>query len=123
MAGIHTYCHGLRLRTRYRVHKELDRYRTCHALGPPLLIHASYFAVLYELTLSLVQDLWKIAKQHKRPFAGSTSSLTGLLSHCYFLISGDKEVDTSSLSRAFLHQVSPANSRLYFVLRCLARSS
>ncbi|KAG8214887.1 hypothetical protein J3R82DRAFT_10058 [Butyriboletus roseoflavus] len=49
-------------------------------------------------------DLWKIAKQHKRPFAGSTSSLTGLLSHCYFLISSDKEVDTRSLSRAFLHQ-------------------
>ena len=47
-----------------------------------------------------------MAKQCKRPFAGSTSSLTGLLSHCYFLISGDKEVDTSSLSRAFHHQVS-----------------
>ncbi|KAH0832338.1 hypothetical protein J3R83DRAFT_13354 [Lanmaoa asiatica] len=53
---------------------------------------------------SMDNDLWKIAKQHKRPFAGSTSSLTGLLSHCYFLISGDKEVDTGSLSRAFLHQ-------------------
>ncbi|KAF8431466.1 mitochondrial protein Pet127-domain-containing protein [Boletus edulis BED1] len=53
---------------------------------------------------SMDNDLWKVAKQYKRPFAGSTSSLTGLLSHCYFLISGDKEVDTSSLSRAFLHQ-------------------
>ncbi|KAF9219174.1 Pet127-domain-containing protein [Gyrodon lividus] len=48
-------------------------------------------------------DLHTLAKRHKRPFAGSTSSLTGLLSHVYFLISGDKEVDTSTLSRAFVH--------------------
>ncbi|KAG9315444.1 hypothetical protein JVU11DRAFT_3055 [Chiua virens] len=53
---------------------------------------------------SMDNDLWKVAKQHKRPFAGSTSSLTGLLSHCYFLISGDKDVDTSLLSRGFSHQ-------------------
>ncbi|KIK93091.1 hypothetical protein PAXRUDRAFT_534427 [Paxillus rubicundulus Ve08.2h10] len=46
-------------------------------------------------------DLHTLAKRHKRPFAGSTSSLTGILSHVYFLISGDRDVDTTTLSRAF----------------------
>ncbi|KAL0960662.1 hypothetical protein HGRIS_005692 [Hohenbuehelia grisea] len=47
------------------------------------------------------QDLWELAKREGRPFAGSTSSLTKLLSHIYFLISGDKEVNTRSLSKSF----------------------
>ncbi|KAJ8519016.1 hypothetical protein ONZ45_g3987 [Pleurotus djamor] len=46
-------------------------------------------------------DLWKLAKQEGRTFVGSTSSLTGIMSHIYFLISGDKSVDTSPLSQAF----------------------
>ncbi|KIK28182.1 hypothetical protein PISMIDRAFT_7693 [Pisolithus microcarpus 441] len=51
-------------------------------------------------------DLHILAKQHNRPFVGSTSSLTGLLSHVYFLVSGDRAVDTSPLSRAFAHEVT-----------------
>ncbi|KAG2038712.1 mitochondrial protein Pet127-domain-containing protein [Suillus americanus] len=49
-------------------------------------------------------DLHTLAKIHSRPYVGSTSSLTGLLSHIYFLISGGKEVDTSVLSGAFAHE-------------------
>ncbi|KAG2127544.1 mitochondrial protein Pet127-domain-containing protein [Suillus bovinus] len=49
-------------------------------------------------------DLHTLAKIHSRPYVGSTSSLTGLLSHVYFLISGGKEVDTSVLSGAFAHE-------------------
>ncbi|KAG1718268.1 mitochondrial protein Pet127-domain-containing protein [Suillus lakei] len=49
-------------------------------------------------------DLHTLAKMHSRPYVGSTSSLTGLLSHIYFLISGGKEVDTSVLSGAFAHE-------------------
>ncbi|TFK73566.1 Pet127-domain-containing protein [Pluteus cervinus] len=47
------------------------------------------------------EDLWTLARQEKRTFAGSTSSLTGMLSHIYFLLSGDKPVDTSTLTSAF----------------------
>ncbi|EPQ54620.1 Pet127-domain-containing protein [Gloeophyllum trabeum ATCC 11539] len=47
------------------------------------------------------EDLWGLARREDRGFAGSTSSLTGLLSHIYFLISGDREVDLSTCSRAF----------------------
>ncbi|KAL4075130.1 mitochondrial protein Pet127-domain-containing protein [Scleroderma yunnanense] len=49
-------------------------------------------------------DLHNLAKQYNRPFVGSTSSLTGLLSHIYFLLSGDREIDVSPLSRAFAHE-------------------
>ncbi|RDB18053.1 hypothetical protein Hypma_000891 [Hypsizygus marmoreus] len=47
------------------------------------------------------EDLWDLAKREKRTFAGSTSSLSGMLSQIYFLISGDKDVNTSNLSRHF----------------------
>ena len=39
--------------------------------------------------------------EHNKKFAGSTSSLSGMMSHLYFLISGDKRVNTSTLSRNF----------------------
>ncbi|KAF7291574.1 hypothetical protein HMN09_01248500 [Mycena chlorophos] len=47
------------------------------------------------------EDLRNLAKREGRMFAGSTSSLSGMLSHCYFLISEHREVDISSLSEAF----------------------
>ncbi|EDR13806.1 RNA processing-related protein, mitochondrial RNA degradation [Laccaria bicolor S238N-H82] len=50
------------------------------------------------------EDLWALARQQKRRFAGSTSSLTGMLNQIYFLISNDKGVDTSILSRHFRNE-------------------
>ncbi|KAL1692815.1 mitochondrial protein Pet127-domain-containing protein, partial [Schizophyllum commune] len=47
------------------------------------------------------EDLRTLALREGKSFAGSTSSLTGMLSHIYFLISGDRNVDISPLSRAF----------------------
>ncbi|KAG5648278.1 hypothetical protein DXG03_004848 [Asterophora parasitica] len=46
-------------------------------------------------------DLWDLARREKCTFAGSTSSLSGMLSHVYFLLSGDKDVNTDNLSRHF----------------------
>lgn len=40
-------------------------------------------------------DLWKLAKREHRPYVGSTSSLTGMMSQIYFLISEDREVNTN----------------------------
>lgn len=51
------------------------------------------------------QDLWELAKREGRMFGGSTSSLTGMLSQVYFLISGIRIPDTSPLSRPFLYMV------------------
>ncbi|KAJ6584886.1 mitochondrial protein Pet127-domain-containing protein [Mycena capillaripes] len=50
------------------------------------------------------EDLRTLAISQDRMFAGSTSSLTGMLSHCYFLISEHKKVDISSLSQSFQHE-------------------
>ncbi|KAJ3815306.1 mitochondrial protein Pet127-domain-containing protein [Lentinula aff. lateritia] len=51
-------------------------------------------------------DLWALAKQEKRKFGGSTSSLSGMLCHIYFLLSGNKSVDTSPLSLDFRRENS-----------------
>ncbi|KAE9404010.1 Pet127-domain-containing protein [Gymnopus androsaceus JB14] len=47
------------------------------------------------------QDLWSLAKKEGRKFGGSTSSLSGMLCHIYFLLSAYKTVDTSTLSSDF----------------------
>ncbi|KAI0250740.1 mitochondrial protein Pet127-domain-containing protein [Lactifluus subvellereus] len=50
------------------------------------------------------QDLYVVAQREGRKYAGSTSSMSGLLSQLYYLISGDKPVDTSNLSKSFRTQ-------------------
>ncbi|KAJ7069855.1 mitochondrial protein Pet127-domain-containing protein [Mycena amicta] len=50
------------------------------------------------------EDLRSLAKREDRLFAGSTSSLSGMLSHCYFLISEHRPVDISSLSHVFANE-------------------
>jgi hypothetical protein len=52
-----------------------------------------------------LQDLRELAKYESKMFCGSTSSLTGMLSQVYFLISGNRPPDTSSLSGPFRHMV------------------
>ncbi|KAH9947599.1 mitochondrial protein Pet127-domain-containing protein [Amylocystis lapponica] len=56
------------------------------------------------VTSSHDEDLLTLAKQEGCMFAGSTSSLTGMLSQIYFLLSGELSVDTSVLSSAFVTQ-------------------
>ncbi|KAF7978478.1 hypothetical protein HWV62_45609 [Athelia sp. TMB] len=46
-------------------------------------------------------DLRTLARQEGRQYTGSTSSLTGVLSHIYFLLSNFRDVNTSMLSRNF----------------------
>ncbi|TFK28014.1 Pet127-domain-containing protein [Coprinopsis marcescibilis] len=50
------------------------------------------------------KELATLAKREGKKFRGSTSSLSGVLSQCYFLISETKEVNTSRLSEAFRNQ-------------------
>ncbi|KAK7469134.1 hypothetical protein VKT23_003625 [Stygiomarasmius scandens] len=47
------------------------------------------------------EDLWTLVKKEGKKFSGSTSSLSGMLSQIYFLVSGDRRVDISTLSLAF----------------------
>lgn len=50
------------------------------------------------------EDLRSLAERQNRMFAGSTSSLSGMLSHCYFLISEHKPVDITPLSQFFRNE-------------------
>ncbi|KAJ3515386.1 hypothetical protein NLJ89_g1789 [Agrocybe chaxingu] len=52
------------------------------------------------------EDLRTLAKQEGRKFAGSTSSLSGMLSHIYFLLSEFKDPDFSMMSQHFKSQPS-----------------
>ncbi|KAI0927186.1 hypothetical protein AcV5_007789 [Taiwanofungus camphoratus] len=56
------------------------------------------------VTSSRDEELWSLAKREGCSFAGSTSSLTGMLSQVYFLLSREKWIDVSTLSAAFLKQ-------------------
>ena len=55
--------------------------------------------------LTPTQDLHSLAKTHGAKFAGSTSSLTGMLSQIYLALSRDRDPNTSVLSEAFLYEV------------------
>ncbi|TDL22248.1 Pet127-domain-containing protein [Rickenella mellea] len=53
------------------------------------------------VTSSRDDDLLSLAEIHGKRFAGSTSSLTGIFSHIYFLLSEDRRVNISTLSKSF----------------------
>ncbi|CAL1713190.1 unnamed protein product [Somion occarium] len=50
------------------------------------------------------KDLWTLAKREKCRFVGSTSSLTGLLSHIYFLLSSMKPPKMGRMTQSFMSQ-------------------
>ncbi|KAF8492701.1 mitochondrial protein Pet127-domain-containing protein, partial [Gautieria morchelliformis] len=56
------------------------------------------------LKSSMDEDLHNLALRHSKQFSGSTSSLTSFLAHIYFLVSGDRKVDISTLSMAFVKE-------------------
>ncbi|KAJ2345833.1 hypothetical protein GGF43_005122, partial [Coemansia sp. RSA 2618] len=53
------------------------------------------------ITSSKDATLTQYARERKKRFVGSTSSMSHVLSHIYFAISGGKQPDTSSMSMAF----------------------
>ncbi|KAJ2095416.1 hypothetical protein GGI09_004881 [Coemansia sp. S100] len=53
------------------------------------------------ITSSKDNTLMGYARRHKKKFVGSTSSMTHVLSHLYFVISAGKNPDISSMSMAF----------------------
>ncbi|KAH9480468.1 mRNA degradation protein, mitochondrial [Psilocybe cubensis] len=50
------------------------------------------------------KDLHIMATREQKKFAGSTSSLSGMLSHIYFLLTEYKEIDATILSQYFKHE-------------------
>ncbi|KAL4402548.1 mitochondrial RNA 5'-end processing protein [Malassezia pachydermatis] len=60
-----------------------------------------YSALPPYLTSSRDPELLEITKKQKMKYCGSTSSMTGLLSHCYFLLSRWKEPEMGGFSPSF----------------------
>ena len=60
-----------------------------------------YAALPPYVTSSQDPELAKLTKKHARKYCGSTSSMTALLSQCYFLISGWRDPDASGFSPVF----------------------
>ncbi|KAI1810692.1 mitochondrial membrane protein Pet127 [Poronia punctata] len=53
------------------------------------------------VTSSKDKTLISIAKRHEKRYAGSTSSMTAMLAHFHFLLSGWRDIDLSLLSKGF----------------------
>ncbi|WFD18992.1 hypothetical protein MCAP1_001205 [Malassezia caprae] len=60
-----------------------------------------YSALPPYLTSSRDQELLDITKKQEKRYCGSTSSMTGLLSHCYYLLSRWKEPELKGFSPSF----------------------
>lgn len=60
-----------------------------------------YAALPPYITSSKDPELAKLTQKHGKKFCGSTSSMTSLLSQCYFLISGWRDPDTTGFSSPF----------------------
>jgi hypothetical protein len=67
-------------------------------------VHSLVIVHLF-LVESLYQELRSMALRENKRFAGSTSSLSGMLCHIYFLLSEHKDIDYSILSQHFKNQV------------------
>lgn len=76
---------------------------------------ASTFSFL-DRQIDTDQDLRALAKQEGKKFAGSTSSLSGMLTHIYFLISRHKDVELTTLSQHFTQEVVSFPSSEFTVL-------
>ncbi|KAF5389241.1 hypothetical protein D9757_003485 [Collybiopsis confluens] len=104
---IATLHHGLdRVLFNPGVHWLRDPRSRVYNFPPALGIIPKVFDFAFERLTGFVrssrdQDLWALARQEDRKFAGSTSSLSGMLCHLYFLLSGNKTVDTSTLGMDF----------------------
>ncbi|CAO3638103.1 unnamed protein product [Cunninghamella blakesleeana] len=63
-----------------------------------------YNAIQSYITSSQDQTLVDIAKKNLATFVGSTSSISGVLSHIYYQISNHRPVDISFLSKSFANE-------------------
>ncbi|KAG9103870.1 hypothetical protein FRC06_007399 [Ceratobasidium sp. 370] len=106
---IPTLQHGLdRVLFNPGVHWLQDPHSRVYNFPPELQAMPAFTSFAYErvntfITSSKDTELADLAKRQGKKFTGSTSSVSTILAHIYFLISNWREVDTSVLSTAFVH--------------------
>ncbi|KAG8730459.1 hypothetical protein FRC12_020257, partial [Ceratobasidium sp. 428] len=106
---IPTLQHGLdRVLFNPGVHWLQDPHSRVYNFPPELQAMPAFTSFAYEkvntfITSSKDAELANLAKRQGKKFTGSTSSVSMILAHIYFLISNWRDVDTSVLSASFAH--------------------
>ncbi|QRV86472.1 mRNA degradation protein [Ceratobasidium sp. AG-Ba] len=106
---IPTLQHGLdRVLFNPGVHWLQDPHSRVYNFPPELQAMPAFTSFSYEKVNSFVTsskdaELAELARRLGKKFTGSTSSVSMILSHIYFLISGWREIDLSVLSTSFAH--------------------
>ncbi|KAG8715955.1 hypothetical protein FRC08_009993 [Ceratobasidium sp. 394] len=90
------------------VHWLQDPHSRVYNFPPELQAMPAFTSFAYErvngfITSSKDTELADLAKRQGKKFTGSTSSVSTILAHIYFLISGWRDVDTSVFSASFVH--------------------
>ncbi|KAG8746579.1 hypothetical protein FRC10_004431 [Ceratobasidium sp. 414] len=104
-----TLQHGLdRVLFNPGVHWLQDPNSRVYNFPPELQAMPAFTSFAYErvntfITSSKDTELADLAKRQGKKFTGSTSSVSMILAHLYFLISSWRDVDTSVLSASFAH--------------------
>ncbi|KAG9127472.1 hypothetical protein FRC07_013281 [Ceratobasidium sp. 392] len=106
---IPTLQHGLdRVLFNPGVHWLQDPHSRVYNFPPELQAMPAFTSFAYEKVNSFVtsskdEELANLARRQGKKFIGSTSSVSMILAHIYFMISNWRDVDTSVLSASFVH--------------------
>ncbi|CAE6347584.1 unnamed protein product [Rhizoctonia solani] len=104
-----TLKHGLdRVLFNPGVHWLQDPHSRVYNFPPELQTMPAFTSFAYDrintfITSSKDTELTDLAKRHKKKYVGSTSSVSMILAHIYFLISNWRNLDLDALSGAFVH--------------------
>ncbi|CAE6410294.1 unnamed protein product, partial [Rhizoctonia solani] len=104
-----TLKHGLdRVLFNPGVHWLQDPHSRVYNFPPELQTMPAFTSFAYDrvnsfITSSKDTELTNLAKRYNKKFVGSTSSLSMILAHIYFLVSNWRDLDLDILSSAFVH--------------------
>ncbi|KDN51594.1 hypothetical protein RSAG8_00139, partial [Rhizoctonia solani AG-8 WAC10335] len=90
------------------VHWLQDPHSRVYNFPPELQAMPAFTSFAYDrvnsfITSSKDTELTNLAKRYNKKFVGSTSSLSMILAHIYFLVSNWRDLDLDILSSAFVH--------------------
>ncbi|KAF8744306.1 Pet127 protein, partial [Rhizoctonia solani] len=109
VVAVPTLKHGLdRVLFNPGVHWLQDPHSRVYNFPPELQTMPAFTSFAYDrintfITSSKDTELTDLAKRHNKKFVGSTSSVSMILAHIYFLVSNWRGIDLDILSGAFVH--------------------
>ncbi|KAF8682508.1 Pet127 protein [Rhizoctonia solani] len=109
LVAVPTLKHGLdRVLFNPGVHWLQDPHSRVYNFPPELQTMPAFTSFAYDrintfVTSSKDTELTDLAKRHNKKYVGSTSSVSMILAHIYFLVSNWRGIDLDVLSGAFIH--------------------